>query len=48
MLDSAQKSERGIPQELLDMKKEEIKSRDDDNARLQVGMGSHLIYNSIN
>ena len=35
MLDSAQKSERGIPQELLDQKKEEMKSRDDDNARLQ-------------
>jgi serine/arginine repetitive matrix protein 1 len=28
MLDSAQKSEKGIPQELLEMKKEEIKNRE--------------------
>ncbi len=35
MLDAAQKSDRGIPQELIDSKKEEMRSRQDEDTRLQ-------------
>ena len=33
LLDSAQKTSSGIPQELIDKKKEEMKSKDDDRIR---------------